>query len=150
MSAARTPGRRTWERFKRNRVGYCSFWAFMALLAVALLSPLLANEAPLAAHYEGKTYFPIFFDYPETQFGGDFLTPVDWYDPFIHAQFKKEGNWAVFTLIQYSPNSVNYTDYQSHPAPRRESTGSAPIRTVATSWRVCCSALPSVSYLPSL
>jgi microcin C transport system permease protein len=117
MSAARTPWRRAWERFKRNRVGYFSLWAFLVLLALALISPLLANEKPLIAHYEGKTFFPVLFDYPETRFGGDFLTPVDWYDPFIHAQFKKDGNWALFTLIRYSPNSVNYTDYQSHPAP---------------------------------
>jgi microcin C transport system permease protein len=98
-------------------MGYYSLWAFMALLVLALISPLVANEKPLIAHYAGRTYFPVLFDYPETQFGGDFLTPVEWYDPFIHAQFAKEGNWAVFTLIRYSPNSVNYTDYQSHPAP---------------------------------
>jgi microcin C transport system permease protein len=117
VSAARTPWRRAWERFKRNREGYYSLWAFLVLLALALFSPLLANEKPLVAHYHGNTYFPIVFDYPETRFGGDFLTPVDWYDPFIHAQFAKDGNWALFTLIRYSPNSVNYTDYQSHPAP---------------------------------
>lgn len=117
MSAARTPWRRAWERFRRNRTGYCSLWAFMVLLGLALLSPLLANERPLIAHYEGHTYFPFLFEYPETRFGGDFLTPVDWYDPFIHAQFAKDGNWALFTLIRYSPNSVNYTDYQSYPAP---------------------------------
>jgi microcin C transport system permease protein len=98
-------------------MGYYSLWVFMALLVLALISPLVANEKPLIAHYAGRTYFPILIDYPETQFGGDFLTPVDWYDPFIHSQFAKDGNWALFTLIRYSPNSVNYNDYQSHPAP---------------------------------
>jgi microcin C transport system permease protein len=116
-AAARSPWRRAWERFKRHRVGYFSLWAFLVLLAVALISPLIANEKPLLVHYEGKTYLTIFRNYPETQFGGDFLTPVDWYDPFIQAQFAKPGNWAVFTLIHYSPNSVNYNDYEAHPAP---------------------------------
>jgi microcin C transport system permease protein len=117
LAAARTPGRRAWERFRRNRVGYASFWVFLVLLGVALLSPLIANESPLIAHYQGKTYFPILFNYPDTEFGGDFLTPVDWYDPFIHAQFAKDGNWALFTLIRYSPNSVNYNNVEANPAP---------------------------------
>lgn len=116
MKSGRTPGRRAWERFRRNRLGYCSLWAFGVLLILALCSPLLANEKPLLAHYEGRTYYPILFDYPEVQFGGDFLTPVDWYDPYIRAKLAKPGNWVLFTLIRYSPNSVNYTDYQSHPA----------------------------------
>jgi microcin C transport system permease protein len=114
---ARTPWRRAWERFRRNRVGYASLWAFAVLLVIALLSPLIANEAPLVAHYQGKTYFPAFTEYPETTFGGTFLTPVDWYDPFVHERLANKGNWAIFTLIQYSPNSVNYYAYQSHPAP---------------------------------
>jgi microcin C transport system permease protein len=117
MSTPRTPWRRAWERFKRHRVGYFSLWAFLVLLALALTSPLIANENPLLVHYEGKTYITIFAHYPETKFGGDFRTPVDWFDPFIHAQFAKDGNWALFTLIRYSPNSVNYNDYEAHPAP---------------------------------
>jgi len=114
--AARAPWRRSWERFRRNRVSYASLWVFLVLLLIALVSPLLANEAPLVAHYQGKTYFPLFVSYPETTFGGDFSTPVDWYDPFIRQQFSHDGNWALFTLIRYSPNSVNYYIYEGHPA----------------------------------
>jgi microcin C transport system permease protein len=115
-AAARTPSRRAWERFRRNRLGYCSLWCFLALLVVALMSPLLASEKPLVARYEGSTYVPILVDYPEQRFGGDFLTPVDWYDPFIHDRFAKPGNWALYTLIRYSANSVNYNDYEANPA----------------------------------
>jgi len=114
---ARTPWRRAWERFKRNRVGYYSLWAFLVLLVLAVISPLLANENPLLVHYQGRNYFPIFSNYPETKFGGDFRTPVDWFDPFIKAQLAKDGNWALYTLIRYSPNSVNYNHLESDPAP---------------------------------
>jgi microcin C transport system permease protein len=114
---ARTPWRRAWERFKRNRVGYYSLWAFLVLLVLAVISPLLANENPLLVHYQGRNYFPIFSNYPETKFGGDFRTPVDWFDPFIQAQLAKDGNWALYTLIRYSPNSVNYNHLESDPAP---------------------------------
>lgn len=117
MSTGRSPWRRAWERFKRHRVGYFSLWAFLVLLTIAVISPLIANEKPLLVHYQGKTYFTIFNNYTEQQFGGDFRTPVDWYDPFIHAQFAKPGNWALFTLIRYSPDSVDYADYEPHPAP---------------------------------
>lgn len=113
----RTPWRRAWNRFKRNRVGYVSFWIFAVLLVGATIAPIISNEKPLIAHYNGKTYFPMLVDYPETEFGGDFTTPTDWFDPFIDAQFKKEGNWLIRTLIRYSPNSVNYTALVSNPAP---------------------------------
>ena len=56
MSEGRSPWRRAWERFKRHRVGYFSLWVFLVLLAIALVSPLIANEKPLLVHYQGKTY----------------------------------------------------------------------------------------------
>ena len=33
-AAARTPSRRAWERFRRNRLGYGSLWSFVMLLVV--------------------------------------------------------------------------------------------------------------------
>ena len=38
-------------------------------------------------------YFPLFYNPPETRFGGDFATPTDWSDPLIDEQFAKPGNW---------------------------------------------------------
>ncbi len=113
----RPPWRRAWERFRRNRVGFASLCAFAALLALALLAPLLSSDRPLLAHYQGRTYLPILFDHPETEFGGDFATPVDWFDPFIEQQFAQPGNWRLFTLNRYSANTVDYTAMVAHPAP---------------------------------
>jgi microcin C transport system permease protein len=113
----RSPWQRAWARFKRNRVGYISFWIFGVLLTLATIAPLISNEKPLLAYYEGKLYVPILFDYPETTFGGDFLTPVDWFDPFVDAQFGKPGNWRLHTLNRYSANTINYTRLVANPAP---------------------------------
>ncbi len=115
--SARTPWQRAWGRFKRNRVGYVSLWIFASLLATATFSPLIANEKPLVAHYNGNTYFPVLVDYPETEFGGDFRTAADWFDPLVRAQFEKDGNWLVFTLIRYSANSINYEAKTANPSP---------------------------------
>jgi len=117
VGSARNPWQRAWGRFKRNRVGHFSLWFFLVLLGAATAAPFISNERPLIAHYNGKTYFPIFVEYPETEFGGDFRTPVDWFDPAIRAQFQKNGNWLAFTLIRYSPNSVNYAAMTANPAP---------------------------------
>jgi len=116
-AGGRAPWQRAWGRFKRNRVGYLSLWVFGILLTTATLSPLISNERPLIAHYNGRTYFPILDNRPETEFGGDFKTPVDWFDPFIREQFRKDGNWLVFTLIRYSANSINYESMAANPAP---------------------------------
>jgi len=116
-SGRRTPWQRAFDRFRRNRLGHVSLLIFLALLAVGTLSPLIANESPLIAHYNGKTYVPVLFDYPETEFGGDFSTPVDWFDPFIRDRFARDGNWLVFSLVHYSPNSINYALKVPHPAP---------------------------------
>ena len=121
-SAVRTgqslsPNQRAWARFKRNRLGYASLWVFASLLAVATLAELFSNDRPLVARYQGEWLFPMLENQPETRFGGDFLTPTDWHDPFIGQQFAKEGNWALFTLNQHSATSVNYFDKTPVPAP---------------------------------
>jgi microcin C transport system permease protein len=56
---------------------------FVGLVVLSLLAEVLSNDRPLVVRYEGQTYFPIFKDYPEKTFGGDFPTPTDYLDPFI-------------------------------------------------------------------
>ena len=110
-----SPNQRAWIRFRRNRVGYVSLWIFGVLLLLSTFAELLSNDAPLVAHYDGGTYFPLFHNPPETQFGGDFGTPTDWKDPFITAQFAKPGNWAFFTFNPHSAKSIDY--FEKNPSP---------------------------------
>ena len=70
--ASMSPSRRAWQRFKRNRLGYWSLVLFCALVVLSLFAELLSNDRPLVVRYEGKTYFPMVQDLPETTFGGDF------------------------------------------------------------------------------
>jgi len=112
-----SPNQRAWARFRRNRLGYVSLWVFVTLLSIATLAELFSNDRPLVARYQGEWLLPILKNQPETRFGGDFLTPTDWHDPFIREQFAKDGNFAFFTVNPYSASSVNYFDKVPAPAP---------------------------------
>ena len=111
-----SPSRRAWLRFKRNRLGYWSLVIFVALVAVSLCAELVSNDRPLVVRYEGQLYFPMLKDYPETTFGGDFLTATDYLDPFIKKKLSEAGNWALYTLNPYGPNTLNYFAKEPNPS----------------------------------
>ena len=114
--ASLSPSRRAWLRFKRNRQGYWSLWLFCALVLVSLCAELVSNDKPLIVRYEGQTYFPMLRDYSEKTFGGDFDTPTDYLDPFIQQRLSADGNWALYTLNRYGPNTLNYFAKSPNPS----------------------------------
>lgn len=107
-ATALSPTRRAWARFKRNRLGHISLFVFAVMLVIGMLAELFSNERPIVARYQGEWFFPIVNNQPETRFGGDFLTPTDWHDPFIREQFAKDGNFARFTLNDFGANTLDY------------------------------------------
>ncbi|MBL0945796.1 MAG: ABC transporter permease [Hydrogenophaga sp.] len=111
-----SPGRRAWQRFKRNRLGYWSLVLFCVLVVASLGAELLSNDRPLVVRYEGKTYFPIVQDLPETVFGGDFQTPTDYLDPFIRERITQGGNWALYAPNPYGSQTINYFAEQPNPS----------------------------------
>ncbi|MDH4447758.1 MAG: ABC transporter permease [Acidovorax sp.] len=111
-----SPSRRAWLRFKRNRLGYWSLLIFCTLVVVSLFAELVSNDKPLVVRYEGQTYFPMLKDYPETTFGGDFLTTTDYLDPFIQERLSANGNWALYTINRYGPNTLNYFAKSPNPS----------------------------------
>jgi microcin C transport system permease protein len=116
-----SPGRRAWQRFRRNRLGFYSLVIFTTMVVLSLFAEVLSNDKPLIVRYEGQWYFPIARDYPETVFGGDFHTPADYLDPFVRERITTDGNWAIFPLNHYGPRTLNYFASQPNPsAPSRE------------------------------
>jgi microcin C transport system permease protein len=111
----KSPNQRAWDRFKRNRVGYVSLWAFMLVLVVATLAEVVSNDRPFVAHVNGQTYFPVLNNPSDKALGGDFLTGADWKDPFIDQTLAQPGNWKFGTLNPHSANSSNY--FATKPAP---------------------------------
>jgi microcin C transport system permease protein len=112
-----SPGRRVWQRFKQSRRGYWSLLIFSVLFVISLGAEFVSNDRPLVARYHGQLMFPIFTDYSEKAFGGDFDSPADYLDPFIQDQFKQRGNWAIYPVNHYRFDTLNYFAKAPNPAP---------------------------------
>ena len=120
MATARrslSPGRRAWLRFRANRRGYWSLWIFAVVFGLSLVAEVLSNDRPIVARYEGRLYWPLFRQYPETTFGGDFRTAPDYLDPFIRQRLSQDGNWAIYPPNPYRFDTINYFAPSPNPAP---------------------------------
>ena len=111
-----SPSRRAWQRFKRNRLGYWSLVVFCALVVLSLFAELLSNDRPLVVRYEGKTYFPMVQELPETTFGGDFEAATDYLDPYIRERITRGDNWAIYAPNPYGPKTLNYFAKEPNPS----------------------------------
>lgn len=121
IAVSPSPGKRAWMRFRRNRLGYWSLVVFVAMVVASLFAEVLSTDRPLIVRYEGSTYFPVWKDYSEKTFGGDFETPTDYLDPFIRQRITSGGNWAVYAPNPYGPKTLNYFATLPNPAaPSRE------------------------------
>ena len=83
------------QSFKRNKRGYISFWIFSILFIVTLFSEILANDLPLLIRQNQKYYFPLFREYAETDFGGEFEMEADYRDPYV-IELIEENGWSEF------------------------------------------------------
>ncbi len=110
------PGQRIWQRFRRHRRGYLSLWIFTLLFGLSLFAGLWANNRPLLVHYNHGWYFPLWNNYAETQFGGDFHTNADYTDPFVIDKIRAQG-WLVRAPIPFSYDTIDYYNAAPNPAP---------------------------------
>ncbi|MGL4958975.1 MAG: ABC transporter permease, partial [Plesiomonas sp.] len=84
MALFTTPvAQQRWQRFCANKRGYWSLWLFMLIFIISLGAEFIANDKPLLVYYHGDLYTPVFSNYTETTFGGDFETETDYRDPYI-------------------------------------------------------------------
>ena len=102
--------------FKANRRGFWSTWIFLALFFVTLFAELIANERPLLVRYDGQFYTPFLTSYPETTFGGEFLTEAEYRDPYVQELIEEKG-WVLWPPVPFSYNTVNRNLTVPAPAP---------------------------------
>jgi microcin C transport system permease protein len=107
---------RRWANFKRNRRGYWSLWIFAVLFLVTLMAELIANDRPILIRYDGHFYFPIFVEYPETAFGGEFETEATYKDPAVQRLIGEKG-WMIWPPIAFGNSTVAGDLAGSFPAP---------------------------------
>ena len=108
--------RRRLENFRANRRGWWSMWIFLVLFIVSLFAELVANDKPLLVRYNNSFYVPVFKAYPETEFGGDFLTEADYSSPYV-AQLIGQNGWMIWPLIRYHHRTVAWD--LTGPAPSK-------------------------------
>lgn len=108
--------RRRWRTFRASRRGYWSLMLFLTLLVLSLCSEFIANDRPILAVYKGEVFAPVFVEYPETRFGGDFDAPADYRDPYIARNINAEG-WMLWPPIRFADDTIDYTLDVPAPAP---------------------------------
>jgi len=108
--------RERFARFKANRRGYVSMWIFLVLFGLSLFAEILANDVPLLIGQQGRLYFPLFKEYSETEFGGEFEMTADYRDPFVIELIEDQG-WMLWPPIRYSYNTINYDLPSPAPSP---------------------------------
>jgi microcin C transport system permease protein len=97
---------RRWRNFKANRRGYWSLWIFLVLFVVSLLAEFIANDKPIFIHVDGKNYFPVFFTYPDTDFGDVFGTAADYLDPHLQGYLADHHATQIWPPIPFSYNTI--------------------------------------------
>ncbi|MEL0001813.1 MAG: ABC transporter permease [Rhodospirillales bacterium] len=97
--------KRRLSQFKANRRGYWSAILFACVFVLSLFAEFIANDKPFLLVYEGDVYVPVFTAYPETTFGGEFLTEADYRDPFIQEKISQNG-WMLWPLIRFNHATV--------------------------------------------
>ena len=76
----------------------------------------MPTDKPALIRYDGQFYSPIFFSYPETEFGGEFELEADYRDPFIQELIEEKG-WIMWPLVPYSYDTIDYELDVPAPSP---------------------------------
>jgi len=119
-SAARpSPGywREVWGRYRQHRLGVVGLVFVVALVLIAFLAPVLANDQPLVCRYDGTLYAPAVHELLWNLPFGKQLFPKP--QPFNLVTFdfdrrmrEERGDWAVRTPIPHGPNRTSRATLQ--------------------------------------
>ncbi len=104
------------QNFVANKRAYISLYIFMALFVISLFAEFIANDKPVIVMSGGKIYFPVFKDYSETVFGGEFEIDADYHDPFVQDLIEESG-WMLWPVIPYRYDTISYDLEVPAPAP---------------------------------
>ena len=105
------------RHFLRNRVAVAGLIIVLFLFIIAAFADCVANDKPLVMKYQNRIYFPVAKDYAV------WLGISRWEPVFQNVSFKeftaanfKDGDWAQFPPIRYSPNDVSLTSVLQPPS----------------------------------
>ena len=102
--------------FKKNKRGLYSLYFLFIILFITLPAEFIANDKPLLIKYKNDFYFPVFQDYSEIVFGGDFETLTDYRDNYVIDLIENNG-WTIWPLIPFNHQTINYNLQEPAPSP---------------------------------
>ncbi len=108
--------RRRLANFRANKRGFWSLWIFLVIFGLSLAAELIANDRPLIVRYDGHFFFPVFTDYPESQFGGELPIEADYRDPVTAARIEAKG-FMIWPPIPFGDQTINYALPSPAPSP---------------------------------
>lgn len=96
------------RQFRKNRLSVLGLFIVLVLFFIAGAADFIAGDKPLVMRYGGQTYFPALKDYAV------WTGVSQWQTEFLNISYKdlererfKEGDWAIFPPIRFSPNDVD-------------------------------------------
>lgn len=100
--------RRAWRSYRRSKAGLFGLAIVVAMGLVGLLAPVLANDQPLVAKYDGELYYPALKELAWTLPGMSKVLPKK--KPFNLVTFNFErraradrGDWAIYPPVPHGP-----------------------------------------------
>src|SRR5438309_11386605 len=107
------------SRFRKNKVAVLGLVLVVGLFVVAVVADFIANDKPLIMKFQGQIYSPVLKDYAVwlhiSHSQREFQNIS--YKEFATANFK-DGDWAWFPPIRYSPNDYSLRDAIQPPSSR--------------------------------
>ncbi len=108
---------RRWANFKANRRGYWSLWIIGTLVFLSLFAEVIANDKPIILGYKGSLYAPILFEYPETEFGGEFETEAHYASTVVQDLITQGNGWMLWPPIPFSHDTIDRHTEGTVPEP---------------------------------
>lgn len=116
MNSGKTLTARRAAAFRRNRRAVWSLRIFLVFFILSMGAEFIANDRPLLIRFRSELYAPVFFDYTERDFGGDFEAAADYRDPYIKEIIQAEG-WMLWPPVPFADATINYGVSDRLPAP---------------------------------
>jgi len=101
--------------FKNNKRGYYSLWIFSIIFVFTLFAEFIANDKPLLVKYNNDFYLPVFNEYSETVFGGEFESEADYKDEYVQELINEKG-YMLWPFIRYSYHTVKLDSKEAFPS----------------------------------
>ncbi|MBR4931880.1 MAG: ABC transporter permease [Alphaproteobacteria bacterium] len=111
-----TLSQRRWLKFKQNKRAYLSMWLLLVVVIISMVAPFIANSKPLILMYKHNLYFPFVQFIKDDMLGGNLPTEAVYSDSYTRTQINSNG-WAVYPLVPYKYDTVDYFSTEPFPAP---------------------------------